>query len=277
MSAHRVMSFKAAIKDFAAAENIPAQVALQNFMFERFFARLSKSAVKDKFVLKGGVLVSQYLGLDRRTTMDVDMTMRNATLDESSLRDMLEQVFSAPIDDGIEWRIKSVEPIRENDAYGGLRAKVVANMETITVPFSIDVSTGDAITPGAVEFFIRSRFLRNEFYRVQSYTPETVLAEKMEAILTRGVLSTRPRDYYDFYMVWKQTEIDKSVFRDALAATMRHRGTFDVLAKAESVIASIRASTAMQRQWDKFQREFPFANGIGFGEILDTLNGSLRN
>ena len=250
MSADRVMSFKAAIKDFAAAENIPAQVALQNFMFERFFARLSKSAVKDKFVLKGGVLVSQYLGLDRRTTMDVDMTMRNATLDESSLRDMLEQVFSAPIDDGIEWRIKSVEPIRENDAYGGLRAKVVASMGTITVPFSIDV---------------------------QSYTPETVLAEKMEAILTRGVLSTRPRDYYDFYMVWKQTEIDKSVFRDALAATMRHRGTFDVLARAESVIASIRASTAMQRQWDKFQREFPFANGIGFGEILETLNGSLRN
>ena len=171
MSADRVMSFKAAIKAFAAAENIPAQVALQNFMFERFFARLSKSVVKDKFVLKGGVLVSQYLGLDRRTTMDVDMTMRNATLDESSLRDMLEQVFSAPIDDGIEWRIKSVEPIRDNDAYGGLRAKVVASMEAITVPFSIDVSTGDAITPGAVEFFIRSRFLRNEFYRVQSYTP----------------------------------------------------------------------------------------------------------
>ena len=271
MKSPSAMRLKAAIRAFAAEEGIPPQVALQNFMFERFFARLAKSPFRDRFVLKGGVLVSQYLGMSRRTTMDVDLTLRNATLSEERLRRILEEVFAVSLDDGVSWTLKSVEPIRENDAYGGLRVKANASFESIVVPFMVDVSTGDVITPGAALFYVKSRFRDNEFYPLMAYNVETVLAEKVEAILSRGVLTTRPRDYYDAYMIQESVPIDLSLFRRALAATATHRGTADVVARAPQLIEAFSQSPALQRQWEKFRREFSFVKGLRFVDVCDGL------
>ena len=194
MSAN-IMQFKARIRNLAQEEGIPAQVVLQNFMFERFFARLCKSTVRENLILKGGTLISQYLGLSRRTTMDIDLTMSNAPLTETTVSALIQCVFSVKLNDNVRWSLNALEPIRNEDQYGGYRAKIVATLDSIAVPFSIDISTGDAITPEPEDYFFRSAFEKNAFYNLKAYTIETVLAEKLESILSLGVLSTRPRDY----------------------------------------------------------------------------------
>ena len=141
------MSFKAMIKRIADEEQIPAQVVLQNFMFERFFARLSKTRIRENLILKGGTLISQYLGLSKRTTMDIDITLIGAKLSEETIPQYLSEVFNVDLDDEITWELKSIAPIRHDDLYGGFRVKLVAAYGGIVVPFSIDISTGDAITP----------------------------------------------------------------------------------------------------------------------------------
>ena len=196
MSAEQ-MSFKAMIKRIANEEQIPAQVVLQNFMFERFFARLSKTAIRENLIVKGGTLISQYLGLSKRSTMDIDLTMLGAKLSEDTITQYLGMVFKVDLDDDLSWELKSIAPIRHDDMYGGFRVKLIAAYKGIIVPFSIDISTGDAITPEPQDFIFMSRFTPNGNFRIKAYTIETVLAEKVEAILSLGVLSTRPRDYYD--------------------------------------------------------------------------------
>jgi hypothetical protein len=196
MSAEQ-MSFKAMIKRIANEEQIPAQVVLQNFMFERFFARLSKTTIRENLIVKGGTLISQYLGLSKRSTMDIDLTMLGEKLSEDTITRYLGMVFKVDLDDNLSWELKSIAPIRHDDMYGGYRVKLIAAYKGIVVPFSIDISTGDAITPAPQDFIFMSRFSPNGNFRIKAYTIETVLAEKIEATLSLGVLSTRPRDYYD--------------------------------------------------------------------------------
>ncbi len=270
-SSSSAMRLKSAIRAFAAEEGIPAQVALQNFMFERFFARLAQSPVRDKFVLKGGVLVSQYLGISQRTTMDVDLTLRNAALEAENLKRVLGLVFDVALDDGIVWSMKTIEPIRENDAYGGLRVKATATFESIIVPFTMDVSTGDVMTPDAELFYVKSRFAPNEFYPLKAYNVETVLAEKVEAILSRGVFTTRPRDYYDVYMMWKSVDVDLPLFKKALAATAKHRGSADAISQAARLVETFAHSDLLRKQWERFRREFDFAQGIEFDDVCAVL------
>ena len=270
-SSSSAMRLKSAIRAFAAEEGIPPQVALQNFMFERFFARLAQSPVRDKFVLKGGVLVSQYLGVSRRTTMDVDLTLRKAALEAENLKRVLGVVFEVALDDGIGWSLKAIEPIRENDAYGGLRVKAMATFESIVVPFTMDVSTGDVITPNSELFYVKSRFTSNEFYPLNAYNVETVLAEKVEAILSRGVFTTRPRDYYDVYMILKSVDVDKDLFKKALTATAKHRGSSEVIGQAAQLIETFAHSDLLRKQWEKFRREFDFAQGIEFEAVCAAL------
>ena len=150
MSAN-VMKFKSRIKALAREEGIPAQVVLQNFMFERFFARLAKSTTRENLILKGGTLISQYLGISRRTTMDIDITLQNAPLTVEFVTSLVTGIFAIDLKDGISWELNSISPIRDDDQYGGFRIRINASFETIVVPFSIDISSGDAITPA--DFF----------------------------------------------------------------------------------------------------------------------------
>lgn len=265
------MRFKARIKSRAQEEGIRPQVLLQNFMFERFFARLSKASVRENLVLKGGALISQYLGLSRRTTMDIDITLRDAPLTRMSVEKLLKIVFAVQLDDGIKWKLISIEPIRSDDEYGGFRLKVVASLSAIVVPFSIDISTGDAITPAPADYYFKSVFENNVFYRLRAYTIETIIAEKLEAILSLGNVSTRPRDYYDAFMLTTAIKFNTRKLRSALKATIAHRGSLDVAKVWEAVLNGIATSSVMNERWRKYQREFPFAAGIGFDRICEQL------
>lgn len=225
----KAMSLKAKIRNIAKKKNIPAQVILQNYMFERLLVRLSASAYKEKFVLKGGMLVAAIVGLDNRATMDLDTTLKNLPLTPDAIRSALEQVCAISLDDGVVFEIGTISPIREDDIYGGYRVMLNARFDTLLTPMSIDVSTGDAITPHAVQYNFSEIFDDEKSYELWAYNIETVMAEKVENILRRGVFNTRPRDFYDAYILTTTQKFDKAVFAEALSATAKHRGADGVL------------------------------------------------
>ena len=195
------MSLKAKIRNIAKKKNLPAQVILQNYMFERLLVRLSASDYREKFVLKGGMLVAAIVGLDNRATMDLDTTLKNLPLTPDAIHSALEQICAIRFDDGVSFEIGTISPIREDDIYGGYRVMLNAWFDTIVTPLSIDVSTGDAITPHAVQYNFSEIFDDEKTYELWAYNIETVMAEKVETILRRSVFNTRPRDFYDAYIL----------------------------------------------------------------------------
>ena len=267
-----IMRFKARIRNYAKEQTIPPQTAMQNFMFERFLLRLSRSRFRDKFAIKGGVLISAIVGASKRTTMDIDATLRNMTLDERSLADAIGEICVIDCQDNISFRISALAPIRKDDAYGGLRVSMIAEMETTRTPFSIDVSTGDSITPQPVVFDFHSSFDDSAF-PLLAYTIETVLAEKIEAIFTLGVFSTRPRDYYDIKILSEKCAPDKALFSKALVATSMHRGTINQVLDWKKSIEVLSKDAGLHLQWEKYRRRFSFAQDVDFQSCIAAIRG----
>ena len=266
-----VMSLKAKIRNIAKQKNIPAQVILQNYMFERLLVRLSASEYKEKFVMKGGMLVAAIVGLDNRATMDLDTTLKNLPLTPEAIRGALEQICSIPFDDGVAFEIGTISPIREDDIYGGYRVMLNAKLDTMLTPLSIDVSTGDAITPHAVQYIFSEIFNDEKSYELWAYNIETVMAEKIETILRRTVFNTRPRDYYDAYILATTQKFDKTVFAEALSATANHRGTTEQIADVSGIIQNIGESPELQVMWDKYRKQFAYAKDIEFEQVLFSI------
>ena len=267
----KAMSLKAKIRNIAKQKNIPAQVILQNYMFERLLVRLSASAYKEKFVLKGGMLVAAIVGLDNRATMDLDTTLKNLPLTPDAIRSALEQVCAIPFDDGVVFEIGTISPIREDDIYGGYRVMLNARFDTLLTPMSIDVSTGDAITPHAVQYSFSEIFDDEKSYELWAYNIETVMAEKVETILRRGVFNTRPRDFYDAYILTTTQEFDKAVFAEALSATAKHRDTAEQIADVPGILHNIEESPELRAMWDKYRKQFAYAQDITFEQIIDAV------
>ena len=197
----REMGWKARLNRYAQEHGIAPQAVLQNVMFERFLRRLSDSAYRDFFVLKGGVLVAAIVGLEYRSTMDIDTTLRRFPLDEDRISRAIVEICSIDEADNTDFNLLKIESIRREDEYGGLRLSMQAKSGGIVVPFKIDISTGDVITPQPVEMDFPSFLGELPSIPIWCYNIETVLAEKIETILRRGILSTRPRDFYDVYIL----------------------------------------------------------------------------
>lgn len=269
-----VMSLKAKIRNIAKEKRLPAQVVLQNYMFERFMYRLSLSEYKDKFVIKGGMLVASIVGLDNRATMDLDTTLKGLPLEPEQIRKAIADISAVPADDEIRFEIRSIEPIREDDIYGGYRVSMNAVFDTINTPLSIDVTTGDVITPHAVEHDF-SEIFGDGTYRLWAYNNETILAEKVETILRRSVFNTRPRDFYDTYIIASTKRYDKALFLEALNATAEHRGTLHQITDPEAILSNISESKELKVMWEKYRRDFAYAENIGFEDIVENIRGLL--
>ena len=267
----KAMSLKAKVRNIAKQKNIPAQVILQNYMFERLMVRLSASEYKEKFVLKGGMLVATIVGLDNRATMDMDTTLKNLPLTPEAIRSALETICGIAFDDGVSFEIGTISPIREDDIYGGYRVMLNARFDTIITPLSIDVSTGDAITPHAVQYNFSEIFDDEKSYELWAYNIETVMAEKVETILRRGVFNTRPRDFYDAYILSTTQKFDKAVFTDALQATAAHRGTAQQIADVPAILQNIEESPKLKTMWDKYRKQFAYAADIEYDQIMTVL------
>lgn len=272
MSNAKAMSLKAKIRNIAKSKNIPAQVILQNYMFERFLNRLSVSAYKEKFVLKGGMLVAALVGLDNRATMDLDTTLKNLPLTPESIENALNEIFEIDLKDDVMFKLKGVSPIREDDIYGGYRVALDAIYETIITPMTIDVSTGDVITPNAVKFNFTGIFDDELKFELWAYNIETVLAEKVETILRRNVFNTRPRDFYDTYILITTQEFDKKLFAEALEKTIEHRGTRNQINDYMDTLVIIENSEVLKRMWNNYQKQFAYAKDISFEDTCKSVN-----
>lgn len=267
----KAMSLKGKIKNYAKSNNIAAQVVLQNYMFERFLERLSLSDYREKFVVKGGMLIAAIVGLDTRSTMDLDTTLRNLPLTEEQISTAIRSVCDIHLDDDVVFKMQAIGPIRKDDVYGGYCVRIDAVYDTIVTPLSIDVSTGDVITPSPVKYDFGGIFDDGLKITLWGYNIETVIAEKVETILSRGVFTTRPRDYYDVYVLVTNQEYDKKLFAEALAATAKHRGSTEKIKDIPSILERISESHELKNLWSKYQKKFAYASDISYEMIMDVL------
>lgn len=269
----KTMSLKGRIKNYAKSNNIAVQVVLQNYMFECFLARLSVSEYNEKFVVKGGMLIAAIVGLDTRSTMDLDTTLRNLPLTEEKITEAVEAICKIDMKDDVVFTVKFIDPIRKDDIYGGYCVRLDAVYDTIVTPLSIDVSTGDVITPDAVKYEFSGIFDEDIRISLWGYNIETVIAEKVETILRRGVFTTRPRDYYDVYILGTTQEYDKEIYKEALKATSEHRGSTEQISDVEGILKQISESDDLKEIWRKYQKKFAYASDISYENVLEVLRG----
>ena len=267
----KAMSLKGKIKNYAKSKSIAAQVVLQNYMFERFLARLSMSDYREKFVVKGGMLIAAIVGLDTRSTMDLDTTLRNLPLTEEKVMEAVENICKITLGDDVIFEVKSIAPIRKDDRYGGFCVRLDAIYDTIVTPLSIDVSTGDVITPEAVEYEFSGIFDEEIRIKMWGYNIESVMAEKVETILSRGIFNTRPRDFYDVYILGTTQRYDKKIFLKALEATAIHRGSREQIIDKTGIIEKLSASQELIQMWEKYRKKFSYASEIQYADVMDVL------
>lgn len=269
-------SMKALMKNIAKEKNISAQLVMQNYMLERLLERISLSDYKFNFILKGGFLIAAMVGLDTRATMDMDATIKGYPVTEESIREMFKVICDVSIDDDITFTLNRVYEIREKDEYTGYRVSLDANYPPMKIPLKLDITTGDKITPKEIQYEFKL-LLEERSIKVLAYNLETVLAEKLETIIARGTQNTRPRDFYDVYILrklqWKN--IDISCLRDALNATCQKRNSAEIIKDYSKIIDTIRNDGTMQKRWLDYQKDFEYANSIGFNEACASVNEML--
>lgn len=274
---NNAMQLKAHIKNLAKEKHISAQIVLQNYMLERLLERISVSKYRDNFILKGGFLLAAMVGLDTRATMDMDATIKGLTVSKETISEMFDDICAINIDDDIKFAYKGIEDIREDDEYGGFRVSLTGNYPPMVVPLKIDITTGDKITPREMVYSFKLMFEERSI-DVLAYTVETILAEKLETIISRGDQNTRPRDFYDVYILntLQKQNIDNDVLKDAFAATVQKRGTERIVENYATIIETVINSKTMNDQWTRYQKEFEYVRGIGFEDACETVGDFLN-
>ncbi|MBI9013203.1 MAG: nucleotidyl transferase AbiEii/AbiGii toxin family protein [Clostridiales bacterium] len=264
------MSLKAKIRNVARKKNMSAQVVLQNYMFERFLERLSKSEYKDKFILKGGILIASIIGIESRSTMDMDTTVKDYPITHESLEKAMSDICEIDLRDDVIFSFSGVDPIRNDDVYGGFKVSIQADYDTIITPMHLDITTGDAITPEEVLHHYKMIF-NEETIDVWAYNIETILAEKVETIISRGELNTRPRDFYDVYILTHTQSYNNTIFFNALTKTAEHRETTHIFNEISNRVETIKNSVALKNRWTKYTKSYPYAKDITYMEVINAL------
>lgn len=259
------------VRNMARGDSAKAQLLIRNYGMERFLERVSLSEHRDNFILKGGMLVSAMVGLENRATMDIDTSIRNMPLDTIAAKAMVEEIIAVPVDDNIRFELNDFGTIMDDAEYSGVRISLNAFLDATRIPLKIDISTGDAITPAAVNYQYKLMF-EERYITLWAYNLETVLAEKIETVLSRSVLNTRLRDFYDLYVLQDTgLEIDKATLAAALTATARKRGSEQVLVLYERTLDEIRISPLMREQWERYQGKNNYAAGIVWDDVISDI------
>lgn len=266
---HTSRQIKDLIKNKTKGNSVKAQIVIRNYMMERFMERLSVSEYKGNFILKGGMLVSSMVGIDIRSTMDIDTTLKNMPLSVESAQSIVSRIISVNLDDGVSFVIKSITEIMDEAEYGGIRVSLEAILEKMRIPLKIDISTGDIITPREIEYEMELMF-EDRKIGILAYNIETLLAEKLETIVTRGTANTRLRDFYDVYILQNGvvSRIDSQNFCLAVKATCKKRGSEMVFNEAETIISEIEEDRNMQGLWKAYQRKFDYAQDISWEMVI---------
>lgn len=272
------MALRARINNLAKRKGISPQLAMQSFFAERFIARIAVSPYAGNLALKGGALVSGILGVAARTTMDVDATVFGLKATAGTVERMMEEIAGIDAGDGIRFvrTGSAAEGIRKEDGYGGFGIAFLAQFGTIRQPLSVDVTFGDAITPGAEEREIVSCVDDGVRMRVLAYPVETVMAEKVETILRRGAATTRPRDFYDLHKLREAGVCRAEVLPEAVRRTVERRGSVEYAKRWREILGGVAGSQFQKEQWGRYAGRYRYAEGIGFGEVMASVEAVFR-
>ena len=265
-------SLRGKVRQLSNEYGLKPQEVLQMYLFEHLLMRLAKSSYADKFVLKGGLLISSMTGIYQRTTMDMDATVVGMDMDEETIANALREICATDVGDGMTYAFERIEPIREDDEYANWRAHLKAKYGRIDAPVKVDITTGDAIYPSQVRHKFELMFDQGAL-DVLSYHPATVLAEKLETVLSRGVANTRGRDFYDLYAIprYYSGVINEQDLREALRRTAEKRGSQHAIAEWKDTLEGIRASAIMHQVWSSYVADTPYANGVSLDDSLDSI------
>ncbi len=275
MKTANAMSLTAKLKNLAVKHSISPHAVLRMYLIECFLERLSKSRFCANFIVKGGILISAVTTIKQRTTMDLDTTCAGCRFDEEELAKMMREICALKGNDDFVFLFLSCGSIREKSDYVGFRVHLNAKYESIEAPLTIDVTTGDAITPRQRSFSY-PRLFEEPPIEIYSYTIETVLAEKLEAILSLNVTNTRPRDFYDVYLLSSVVSIDEKILGEALLRTSARRGTEQNLMKVDDYLAAIKISSNIRTQWQRYVRIYPYARELDFDDIFMRIENLLH-
>ena len=269
-------SFKAKIKNISKDKGIPAQQVQQHYLIEQVLKLISTSSYRDSFIVKGGYLIGQMIGLDKRTTMDLDVTLKGTEMSRENLIHIFEEILCSKTD-GFSFSVDKLEPIRQDDEYGGFSLKLNATFDTLKEVVFIDITTGDKITPREITYSMTSIFT-NESIKIWTYNLETVLAEKLETIISRGLASTRPRDRYDLFTLYKlrKEEINLEVLKNALENTAEKRKSKDTIYNWEEQVRGIEISYYQKEIWIRYQRQFKYAKDISFDNSVQVIREIMK-
>ena len=245
-----------------------SQTLFRNYFMERFLERISLSKYNNNFVLKGGMLVASMLGLDSRATMDIDTSVFSIPLTVESAKNLIEEIAKIDIDDNVSFEVTDAEEIMEEHDYHGVRIKLIANFGTFKQPIKIDISTGDVITPSAVEYNYKL-MLEDRSIPLLSYNLETLLAEKLETIIARSTANTRMRDFYDIYLLSKTQDIDMQNLKSALYETAKSRNTDLSEENVELVLNEISESKAMFVSWEKYKKDNYYVEDFDWIDVVN--------
>lgn len=273
---HTAKQLKDLVRNRSGGDSLRSQLILRNYMMERFLERLALSQYRERFILKGGLLLSAIVGLDNRSTMDIDTTLKGLPLSVEGMENILAEILSIQVGDGVSFSVKSISEIMDEAEYGGIRISLEAMLDTMRTPLKIDVTTGDAITPREVEFPYKLMF-EDRSISILAYNLETVIAEKLETILSRGTANTRMRDFYDLYILTHGCgqPIERPLLGAALEATAIRRGTLALVGAGKKIVAELPSDEEMRRLWANYRAKYSYAAAIPWDAAVQAVQSLL--
>ena len=267
---HSSKQLKDLIRNLSKEVGIEAHVLIRKYMMERFLERVSSSKYNGSFILKGGMLVAAFVGVEARATMDIDTTIKGIPVTIVDMERTITEISNIDLDDNVKFRIKKVSEIMDEAEYSGIRFSMDAVLDGAVIPLKIDISTGDVITPREIAYSYKLMF-EDRTIPIMTYPIETVLAEKLETVISRSITNTRMRDFYDIHILLKSQNIDADILALALERTAKKRGNFSLLENAESVLKIIKSDEDMKRLWNIYQKKFKYAGEYTWDEVIHSV------
>ena len=259
------------IRNLSKKSKVEAEILLRNFMLERFLERIAVSDYKHSFILKGGMLIAAMVGIEARSTMDMDATIKGQALSKTELTVIIEEILKIHIDDGAVFSFQGIEEIREEADYPGYRVSIGAVFDKTRQMLKIDITTGDTVIPREIEYVFKLMF-QDRAISIMAYNLETVLAEKFETIITRGITNTRMRDFYDVYILINTHAFDAKTFRLTLDKTAEKRGTTGQISTGTmNTIDFIMENEIMVDLWQKYQNKYFYAADISWVMVINAV------
>ena len=267
---HSSKQLKDLIRNLSKEVGIEAHVLIRKYMMERFLERVSSSKYNGSFILKGGMLVAAFVGVEARATMDIDTTIKGIPVTIVDMERTITEISNIDLDDNVKFRIKKVSEIMDEAEYSGIRFSMDAVLDGAVIPLKIDISTGDVITPREIAYSYKLMF-EDRTIPIMTYPIETVLAEKLETVISRSVTNTRMRDFYDIHILLKSQNINADILALALERTAKKRGNFSLLENAESVLKIVKSDEDMKRLWNIYQKKFKYAGEYTWDEVIHSV------